>query len=629
MVRSYVGVDVVQSIVDSIHRATNVTVQDHHVSREKRGQILGRHAGFRGCTIWFTGLSGAGKTTIAFAIEETLCSLGVPAYGVDGDNMRHSINSNLGFSPADREENIRRASEVSRLFADMGVICLSSFISPYEKDRQKARQIHEEAGLPFVEVYVDTPLEICEQRDIKGLYQKARAGKIKGFTGIDSAYEVPSTPDVVVHAGIDSLADCVHKVFDYLYERGILPEELMQELGGVKELFVPESERVAYTEIAKTLPKLELTEVDLQWLQVLAEGWASPLTGFMKERQFLQCLHFNQLLDEGGLNQSIPIVLALSTEDKQRLEKLDSFTLSYNGKPVAIMKQPEFYHHPKEERVARTFGTTNLGHPTVKLIMESGDWLVGGSLEVLDKIRFNDGLDHYRLTPLELRQKFAELSADAIFVFQLRNPIHNGHAILMKDTRDKLLERGYKKPVLLLHPLGGWTKDDDVPLPVRMEQHKAIMDEGVLDASNTVLAIFPSPMSYAGPTEVQWHARSRLAAGIQYYIVGRDPAGIAHPDTGEYLYDPTHGAKVLSMAPGLTQLEILPFRVAAYNKVSKSMAYFDPQKSDEFDFISGTKMRKLAREGQTPPDGFMSPKAWRVLADYYLSLSSTISQSQL
>lgn len=622
-VGNFVGIDVL-NFSNGIHRATNVTFQNHHVSREKRGQIIGKFAGFRGCTIWFTGLSGAGKTTIAFAIEETLCSLGIPAYGVDGDNMRHSINSNLGFSPTDREENIRRAAEVSKLFADLGVVCLSSFISPYEKDRQNARNIHEEAGLPFVEVYVDTPLDICEQRDVKGLYEKARAGKIKGFTGIDSAYEVPQNADVVVHAGKDSIADCVHKVFDYLYEKGILPEELMQEIGGVRELFVPESERAAATELAKSLPKLEISEVDLQWVHVLAEGWASPLTGFMKERQFLQCIHFNQLLDEGGINQSLPIVLPLTEADKLRLEKSDAFTLVYNGNPVAVMKQPEFYKHPKEERCARTFGTTNIGHPTVKLIMESGDWLVGGALEVLDRIRYNDGLDHYRLTPLELRQKFQELGADAVFVFQLRNPIHNGHAILMKDTRDKLLERGYKQPVLLLHPLGGWTKDDDVPLPTRIEQHKAVLDENVLDPSSTVLAIFPSPMSYAGPTEVQWHARSRMAAGIQYYIVGRDPAGIQHPDTGEYLYDPSHGAKVLSMAPGLTQLEILPFRVAAYNKVSKSMAYFDPQKSDEFDFISGTRMRKLAREGQTPPDGFMSPKAWQVLANYYKSLTSQL-----
>ena len=128
---------------------------------------------------------------------------------------------------------------------------------------------------------------------------------------------------------------------------------------------------------------------------------------------------------------------------------------------------------------------------------------MGGELDVLDKIKWGDGLDEYRLTPNVLRQKFRDLHADAIFAFQLRNPIHNGHALLMQDTRKRLLEeRGFKKPVLLLHPLGGWTKDDDVPLPTRMEQHKAVLEEGVLDPNSTILAIFPSPMYYAGPTEV-------------------------------------------------------------------------------------------------------------------------------
>jgi len=254
------------------------------------------------------------------------------------------------------------------------------------------------------------------------------------------------------------------------------------------------------------------------------------------------------------------------------------------------------------------------------MIYESGDWLVGGELEVLDRIRWNDGLDHYRLTPNELRHKFRELKADVVFAFQLRNPIHNGHALLMRDTRQRLFERGYKKPVLLLHPLGGWTKDDDVPLNVRIEQHKAIMDEGVLDYNSTVLAIFPSPMMYAGPTEVQWHAKARMCTGANFYIVGRDPAGIPHPDTKKDLYDPTHGGKVLTMAPGLSQLEILPFRVAAYDKSTKSMAFFDPERKEDFEFISGTKMRALARGGQEPPRGFMSPKAWKVLADYYNSL---------
>ncbi|CAG0885127.1 unnamed protein product [Darwinula stevensoni] len=164
----------------SLHRATNVTYQSHHVSRSKRGQVMGQRGGFRGCTIWFTGLSGAGKTTISFALEELLVSKGLPAYGLDGDNVRHGLNKNLGFSPEDREENIRRVAEVAKLFADSGVIALCSFVSPYAKDREKARKVQEDIGLPFFECFIDTPLEICEQRDTKGLYKKARAGEIKG-----------------------------------------------------------------------------------------------------------------------------------------------------------------------------------------------------------------------------------------------------------------------------------------------------------------------------------------------------------------------------------------------------------------------------------------------------------------
>lgn len=256
------------------------------------------------------------------------------------------------------------------------------------------------------------------------------------------------------------------------------------------------------------------------------------------------------------------------------------------------------------------------------MVYESGDWLCGGDIEVLERIYWNDGLDQYRLTPLELRAKFRQLNADAVFAFQLRNPVHNGHALLMHDTQRRLRERGYKNPVLLLHPLGGWTKDDDVPLPWRIRQHQALMDEKVLEPESTVMAIFPSPMMYAGPTEVQWHAKARMATGANFYIVGRDPAGMPHPDTKADLYNPTHGAKVLTMAPGLTQLEIVPFRVAAYNKTKQAMDFYDPEHKDDFLFISGTKMRALARAGETPPDGFMAPKAWQVLVEYYQSIAS-------
>ncbi|XP_029465667.1 bifunctional 3'-phosphoadenosine 5'-phosphosulfate synthase 2 isoform X2 [Rhinatrema bivittatum] len=598
-------------------RSTNVVYQAHHVSRSKRGQVVGTRGGFRGCTVWLTGLSGAGKTTIGFALEEYLVSHGIPCYSLDGDNIRHGLNKNLGFTSEDREENIRRIAEVAKLFADAGLVCITSFISPYEKDRKKAHKIHDNAGLPFYEIFVDAPLDICEKRDVKGLYKKARAGEIKGFTGIDSKYEKPELPELVLKTNVYTVNECIQQVVELLQREAIVPPAATKD---IQELFVPENQLDLVRAEAETLPTVQITKVDLQWVQILSEGWATPLKGFMREREYLQVIHFNTLLDGGIINQSIPIVLPISADDKERLEDCTALALVYKGKRVAILSSPEIYEHRKEERCGRVWGTTCTKHPHVKMVMESGDWLVGGDLHVLERIRWNDGLDQYRLTPLELKEKFKELNADAVFAFQLRNPVHNGHALLMQDTRRRLLERGYKYPVLLLHPLGGWTKDDDVPLEWRMKQHAAVLEEGVLDPKTTVVAIFPSPMLYAGPTEVQWHCRARMIAGANFYIVGRDPAGMPHPETKQDLYEPTQGAKVLSMAPGLTSVEIIPFRVAAYNKVKKAMDFYDSDRHSEFDFISGTRMRKLAREGQNPPDGFMAPKAWKVLTDYYCSL---------
>ncbi|NWV22035.1 PAPS2 synthase, partial [Origma solitaria] len=597
--------------------STNVVYQAHHVSRSKRGQVVGTRGGFRGCTVWLTGLSGAGKTTIGFALEEYLVAHGIPCYSLDGDNVRHGLNKNLGFSAQDREENIRRIAEVARLFADAGLVCITSFISPFTKDRQNARKIHEAAGLPFFEIFVDAPLNICESRDVKGLYKKARAGEIKGFTGIDSEYEKPEAPELVLKTNMTSVSECIQQVVELLQAQNIVPQGSIKD---VLELFVPEDKLSSVRAEAEKLPAVEITKLDLQWVQVLSEGWATPLTGFMREAEYLQVLHFGTLLNDGVVNLSIPIVLPVTSEDKQRLQGSAALALSFQGRRVAVLRSPEFFPHRKEERCARVWGTTCPRHPHIQMVMESGDWLVGGDLQVLEKIKWNDGLDQYRLTPRALKQKFREMNADAIFAFQLRNPVHNGHALLMQDTRRQLLERGYKNPVLLLHPLGGWTKDDDVPLEWRMKQHAAVLEEQVLDPKSTIVAIFPSPMLYAGPTEVQWHCRARMVAGANFYIVGRDPAGMPHPDTKQDLYEPTHGGKVLSMAPGLTSVEIIPFRVAAYNKLKRAMDFYDPERHNDFDFISGTRMRKLAREGENPPDGFMAPKAWKVLTSYYQSL---------
>lgn len=175
----------------------NVTFHSGTVTRAERIAATGHE----GLTVWFTGLSGSGKSTVAVALEQQLIERGVPAYLLDGDNLRHGLNGDLGFDAAGRFENVRRAGEVALLFADAGVVAIVPLISPYRADRDRVRARHRELGLRFVEVFVDTPIELCEERDPKGLYAKARAGEITGFTGIDDPYEAPLDPDVRLTPG--------------------------------------------------------------------------------------------------------------------------------------------------------------------------------------------------------------------------------------------------------------------------------------------------------------------------------------------------------------------------------------------------------------------------------------------
>lgn len=196
----------------------NVVWHAGDVPRDERWAATGMH----GATVWFTGLSGSGKSTVAVAVERLLLGRGVAAYLLDGDNLRHGLNGDLGFSAADRDENVRRASEVARLFADAGVVALLPLVSPYRAGRDRARAAHDAAGLTFLEVFVDTPIELCEQRDPKGLYAKARAGELKGFTGIDDPYEAPAAPELrLTPADGDPDAQAA-RVLDLLTERGIL-----------------------------------------------------------------------------------------------------------------------------------------------------------------------------------------------------------------------------------------------------------------------------------------------------------------------------------------------------------------------------------------------------------------------
>ncbi len=201
----------------TIRKAEHVYWHQGAITRNDRQRLNGH----RGFTIWFTGLSASGKSTLAVATEEALYERGFHTFILDGDNVRHGLNKDLGFSPADREENIRRLGEVARILRDCGLINLVAFISPYRKDRRMARSLSEDDS--FVEVFVDCPVEICEKRDPKGVYQKARQGIIKSFTGISAPYEPPEKPELHLRTDQLSVGECVHRIMGYLKTNQYIP----------------------------------------------------------------------------------------------------------------------------------------------------------------------------------------------------------------------------------------------------------------------------------------------------------------------------------------------------------------------------------------------------------------------
>jgi len=380
------------------------------------------------------------------------------------------------------------------------------------------------------------------------------------------------------------------------------------------------------------LPVLEIEDMEqVNYLHTIAEGWAYPLKRFMNEQEFLESMNMNTVTDADGKKHilSVPITHHITAAQKEAMKDHKRIALKcskISDDVLAVIEEPEFFDNRKEEICTKTFGTRSVLHPKIERIEEQGEFLISGkSMRFTQHIQFGDGMDQYRLTPQQIYDIAEERGADAVYAFQVRNPLHNGHCLLLKDTREQLIKQGYKNPILLLHPLGGWMKDDDVPLDYRMRQHQALLDDGTFIPEHTILAIWPSPMYYSGPNEVLWHASSRVNAGITHFITGRDPAGVKHPEIDDVdLYDHWHGQKLLiSQQDLLNGVQVMPFKVAAYNKVNKKMEFFGVPggaPKEDFDFISGSKMRKMAKEGTEQPEGFMSPAGWEILCEYYQSL---------
>ena len=633
----------------------------------------------KGATLWMTGCSGSGKTTIATALEDKLVKYyGKHVYRLDGDNLRTGLNRDLGFTEGDRAEAVRRTGELATLFADAGVITLVGLISPYRADRDAVRKRHNDQKIPFYEVFLDVPVDELKKRDPKGQYAKVESGELKHFTCIDDPYEEPLHPEIILKTHELEIEQSADILLRQLERDGILigapkvtPPGLPNPDGDqVIDLHVHDKHKEERKIEAATLPKVLITDIDLNWLQTIGEGWASPLKGFMREGTLLETLHFNSILVDpfnltgnvdrlqqqtnfdtfpeftppNRVSMSIPITLSCTSFTKDLITNASAVALvTQMGQTVAILRNPEIYANRKEEIVTRMFGVYDPGHPYIKHIYSGGDYLIGGEVELLERIKYNDGLDQWRLTATELLAEFKRKGADTVYAFQTRNPTHSGHAYLMRSAGDDLKKKGYAKPVLWLSPLGGWTKDDDVPLDVRVKQHEAVLAAGLthpggLDPNTTVMAIWPSPMVYAGPTEVEFHAKSRRCAGASYFVVGRDPAGMkgsmeAEAHTDDDLYNGDHGRYVLRNSPGIGDMKMLSFVKVMYDITDNVMKIPDESRPKDFISISGSKMRLLAKNGAKPcsptnipidlveancvPSGFMVPEAWEGVVDYY------------
>ena len=501
-----------------------------------------------GATYWFTGLSGAGKSTLSESLKKNLDKMTndpSKVFILDGDIIRTGLNKGLGFSAEDRTENIRRISEVSKLFNMAGVIVFVAFISPYSKDRDFAKDLHKAAGLKFFECHISASLEVCEGRDVKGLYKKARAGDIPKFTGISDPYEAPADCDLNVNTGDQTLDQSTAFVLKHMEEQKVLSKISAPVVFECLVSEASEAERSA----ANAMPHIDLDIHQVQYLQTISEGWAFPLKGFMNEMELLESMNMKTVTDANGKRHllSVPITQHVTDEQKAAFEGKDAIAVRCSAiagdRVLAVMHKPSFFENRKEEICTRTFGTFSAKHPKAETICAQGNWLISAeTTRFFERVKFNDGMDKYRFTPREIVEQIAARGADAVYGFQVRNPLHNGHVLLLKDTREQLIKQGYKNPILLLHPLGGWCKDDDVPLDTRMNQHQALIDDGTLPAEHIILAVWPSPMYYGGPTEVLWHASSRVGCGLTHFITGRDPAGVKHPEIADKdLYDPWHG----------------------------------------------------------------------------------------
>ena len=373
--------------------------------------------------------------------------------------------------------------------------------------------------------------------------------------------------------------------------------------GTLVDLLVPEGDREKLTEEARNFPKLVVKERELSDLEMLAVGALSPLTGFVGEDDYRSILETNHLTN--GLAWTIPVTLSITEEESKRIGGSEAVALiaSDGGEPLAILEVGRIFRRDREAESQAVFGTQDLEHPGVKALHDAGDLCVAGELRVLSLPSHEDFLQ-YRLTPAQTRAEFARRGWRTIVGFQTRNPIHRAHEYIQKCALEIV-------DGLLVHPLVGATKGDDVPAEVRMRCYEALF-EGYYPKDRAMVSVFPAAMRYAGPKEAIWHAIARKNYGCTHFIVGRDHAGV-----GDY-YGTYDAQKIFeTFEPGELGITPLMFEHSFWCNRCEGMASPKtcPHGPDDRVSLSGTKVREMLRAGERPPIEFSRPEVADILIE--------------
>ena len=556
----------------------------------------------QGFTIWLTGLSGAGKSTVARRLETALRAQGKRVEVLDGDEVREHLSKGLGFSKEDRDTNIRRIAYVAKLITRNGGVAITAAISPYRGTRDEARQ---QIGA-FVEVFVRCPLDELVRRDVKGLYAKALRGEIGQFTGVSDPYEEPLAPDVTLNTNTEQPDESVAAVLAYLESAGYLPPgngQIAPHGGRLVNRVAPAEEAAALRDRLPALPRITLTQRALSDLDLIGVGAFSPLTGFLSRDDYASVVEHMRLAN--GTPWSLPIVLPIAPQEAVRLREGEQAALAApDGRVVGVITVRDRHERDLEREARMVYRTTEVAHPGVAAIYREGTTLVGGPVTVLERTPLA-GFERYALDPAETRRTFAEREWRTVVGFQTRNPIHRAHEYLTKVALE--LTDG-----LLLHPLVGETKGDDIPANVRLRCYEALLAH-YYPQERTLLAALPAAMRYAGPREAIFHALVRKNYGCTHFIIGRDHAGV-----GNYYgtYDAQHIFR--QFAPGELGITPLFFENAFYSQRIGGMATektAPPAEGDLRVSLSGTRVREMLRAGELPPPEFTRPEVARILVE--------------